>query len=141
MDKNLGLYTPEERVQLGKKVIALKDLKYPSGTVQKTMTGIVKDFGRTSGNPCIQWCNGIYALAEIGTECIFVEYKDSIEYILDNLLSSMVKVEDAPCSSYTHLAQAIDALYKMAGDYKPFDPKVKEELENALECMRLLHGR
>jgi hypothetical protein len=66
------------------------------------------------------------------------KYQGSIAYILDNLLSSMVKADDAPCSSYTHLACAVDALYKMAGDYKPFDDVTKEELENALEHMRLL---
>lgn len=67
------------------------------------------------------------------------EYQGSLEYILDNLLSSMVKSEDAPCSSYTHMAQAIDALYKMIGDYKPLLIH-KEELAQALEHMRLLRG-
>lgn len=57
------------------------------------------------------------------------EYIGSIEYILDHLLSSMVKADDAPCSSYTHMAQAIDALHKMVGDYKPIR-----------EHMRLLRG-
>lgn len=68
------------------------------------------------------------------------EYRGSVEYILDNLLSSMVKAADAPCSSYTHWCQAIDALYKMSGNYKPFDDEHKEELVQALEHMRLLHG-
>lgn len=68
------------------------------------------------------------------------QYKGSVEYILDNLLSSMVKAEDAPCSSYTHIAQAIYALYKMAGNYTPSTNEHKEELTNALEHMRLLRG-
>ena len=52
----------------------------------------------------------------------------------------MVKADDAPCSSYTHWVQAIDALYKMAGDYQASTDEHKEELENALEHMRLLRG-
>jgi uncharacterized protein YlxW (UPF0749 family) len=68
------------------------------------------------------------------------KYQGSLEYIIDNLLSSMVKSDDAPCSSYTHLAQAIDALYNMVGDYTASTDEHKEELENALEHMRLLRG-
>lgn len=69
------------------------------------------------------------------------QYKGSIKYILDNLLSSMVKSADAPCSSYTHWAQAIDALYKMAGDYTASTEEHKEELQQALEHIRLLRGQ
>ena len=65
-------------------------------------------------------------------------YQEPLKYILDNLLSSMVKADDAPCSSYTHLAQAVDALYKMAGDYTASTDAAKEELQQALEHMRLL---
>ena len=141
MTKKLGLYTPEERVQLGKKVVALQDLDYGNDkTVEKTMTGVVKDFGRTSGDPCIEWCNGVYGIATLDKECAFVEYKGSLEYILDNLLSSMVKGDDAPCSSYTHWAQAIYALYKMAGDYTASTDENKEELTNVLDYISLIGG-
>lgn len=141
-EEELGRYTPEERVQLSKKVIALQDIYYggQQRIVEKTMTGIIQDFGRTSGDPCIQWCNGVYGIAELGINCAFVEYRGSIEYILDNLLSSIVKAESAPCSSYTHLAQAVDALYKIAGDYVASTDEHKEELANALEHIRLLRG-
>ena len=74
------------------------------------------------------------------SDLIMSGYRGSIEYILDNLLSSMVKSEDAPCSSYTHWAQAVAALYKMAGDYVGLTDDHKEELADALEHMRLLRG-
>ena len=128
-------------MQLDKKVIALRDIDYTENKTVKAGTyGIIKDFGSESGNPCIDWGDGFYSTGLIGTDIQFVKYRGSIKYILDHLLSSMVKADDAPCSSYTHLAQAVAAVYKMAGDYTASTEEHRRELEDVLEMMRLLHA-
>ena len=133
--------TPAQKTQLGKKVVALKDIRYTRDKLIKAGTyGVVEDFGSRSGDPCINWEDDFHSISVIGTDIKFVEYRGSIEYILDNILSSMVKADDAPCSSYTHLAQAVAAIYKMAGDYTASTEEHKEELANVLGYMRLLHG-
>lgn len=135
----LDKLTPNQRVKLDKKVIAIRKLQYGNQFVEKGIQGNIFDFSTSSQAVFIRWSNGVCGLGLEGEDFTFIEYRDSVKYILDNLLFSIVKADDAPCSSYTHLACAVDALYKMASDYKPFDSKVKEELENALEHMRLLH--
>lgn len=135
----LDKLTPDQRIKLDKKVVAIRRLQYGNQLVDKGMQGRIFDFSVESDNVFIRWSNGVCGLGLEGEDFAFVEYRGSIEYILDNLLSSMVKAEDAPCSSYTHLAQAIDALYKMVHDYKPLRIH-KEEFEQALEHMRLLRG-
>lgn len=136
----LDKFTPEQRVQLDKKVVAIRRLQYGNQFVDKGMQGYIFDFSISSDNVFIRWSNGVCGLGLEGEDFAFVEYRGSVEYILDNLLSSTVKADDAPCSSYTHLACAVDALHKMAGDYVASTDEHKEELENALEHMRLLHG-
>jgi hypothetical protein len=136
----LDKLTPEERLQLDKKVVAIRRLEYGNHIVSKGMQGQIFDFSIESDNVFIRWSNGVCGLGLEGEDFAFIEYRGSVEYILDNLLSSMVKADDAPCSSYTHLAQVIDALHKMVGDYEPSTDEHKEELQQALEHMRLLRG-
>ena len=122
---------------IGKQIIAIRPVVYCGGiTIEKGTYGAIEDF--KSPYFGILWNNNIRGCAVLGTDIVLVEYQNSLKYIIDNILSSMVKATDAPCSSYTQLACAVDALHKMAGDYKPFDDVTKEELENALEHMRLL---
>ena len=136
----LDKLTPAQRIKLDKKIVAIRRLQYGNQFVDKGMQGCIFDFSIESESVFIRWSNGVCGLGLEGEDFAFVAYRGSLEYILDNLLSSMVKSEDAPCSSYTHWCQAIDALHKMAGDYVASIDEHKEELENALEYMRLLRG-
>jgi len=134
------MLTDQEKILLKKRVYAIKDIVYSANpNIDKGESGLIVGFSMSSRNPCVQWDNGSRGYVELNKD-IYVEYEGSLKYILDNLLSSIVKAEDAPCSSYTHWAQAIDALYKMAGDYIASTDEHKEELAQALEHMRLLRG-
>lgn len=129
------MFSDQEKTLLRKRVYAVKDIVYAANpTIKKGDRGVIEAFGQASRNPFVKWDNGYRVYADIA-----VEYRGSIEYILDNLLSSMVKSTDAPCSSYTHLAQAVKAVYDMLDDYVPSTEEHEEELESVLEHMRLLH--
>ena len=124
---------------IGKQIITIRPIVYYGGvSIEKGIYGVIEDF--KSPYFGILWNNSIRGYALLGTDIVLVEYQNSLKYILDNLLSSIVKAESAPCSSYTHLAQAVDALYKIAGDYVASTDEYKEELANVLEHMRLLRG-
>jgi len=64
-----------------------------------------------------------------------------INAAISNILMSMIKADDAPCSAETHLCQALDHLLDVSPEYSTSSPDMQTELEYAKETMRLLRGR
>jgi hypothetical protein len=60
-------------------------------------------------------------------------WQEQITHVLNNLLFSSIKAEDAPCSSTQHLATAIQLLHRLVPDYTIDDKECQEELEWLLE--------
>lgn len=48
---------------------------------------------------------------------------DKLKQILNNILSSIIKLDGAPCSSETHLNMAVVELLKLLPEFKASDEK------------------
>lgn len=65
----------------------------------------------------------------------------SLTKILNNLLLSRIKAEDAPCASDQHWCDAISELTKLIPEYKTDNLEFISELEYVDINQKLLHGQ
>jgi hypothetical protein len=68
-------------------------------------------------------------------------HKQQIELALSNILSYELKKEDAPCSSYQHLATAVQILYDLVPEYNSKDKERKDLLTELLINNKILYGQ
>lgn len=62
---------------------------------------------------------------------------NKIEFILNHLLLSQVKLDDVPASAQSHFDMAIVELYKMIDNYDPKDYECHRIMKDAIEHMHL----
>ena len=59
-------------------------------------------------------------------------------YVLNNLISSILKRDDAPCSSETHMNMIIYELISHTDVWEEWDDDAKDIVNGAIEEMELL---
>jgi hypothetical protein len=71
------------------------------------------------------------------TQQELIDKMDKLHFILNQLLISRIKEDDAPASSETHLDMAIVSLYEIVKEleYDLVDPEMKEQLNTSIEHM------
>jgi len=67
-----NLYTPAEQAILGKKVVAIVLLEYPMFTIKPGQIGVIYDFGKTSGDPFVDW-GGNKGIAVLKRQIVLLE--------------------------------------------------------------------
>lgn len=68
-------------------------------------------------------------------------WSEQVEYALKHLLWSIVKQEDAPCSSYSHLATAMATLYKLVPNVDIDDEEIQYTLTELLTMNDIQTGK
>lgn len=70
------------------------------------------------------------------SQCDFMEIESKIlERVINDLVSSVLKSTDAPCSSGAHMDCAIATLVKLCPDWKGWSPESEGVVSNAKEHM------